>query len=39
MLRAIDAIQEQPATRARAAVERELRDVRRARRAGGRRSA
>jgi predicted transcriptional regulator len=39
MLRSIDAVLAQPATRPAAAVERELRDVRAARRRGGRRSA
>jgi predicted transcriptional regulator len=39
MLRSIDAMLTQPPTRARAAVERELLEVRRARGAGGRRSA
>lgn len=39
MLHAIDAMLRQPPTRPRAAVERELREVRRSRRAGGRRSA
>jgi predicted transcriptional regulator len=38
MLRSIDTLSRQPPTRARGAVERELTDVRRARRAGGRRS-
>jgi len=38
MLRSIDAIMRQPPTRTRAAVDRELADVRRTRRAGGRRS-
>ena len=39
MLRAIDAVSKEPPTRPRAAVERELVDIRRARRGGGRRSA
>lgn len=39
MLRSIDAVLKRPPTRPRAAVERELADVRRARRGGGRRSA
>ena len=39
MLRAIDAAARKPPTRPRAAVERELADVRQARRGGGRRSA
>lgn len=39
MLHAIDAALKQPPTRTRAAVERELTEMRRARRAGGRRSA
>ena len=39
MLRAIDAVSKEPSTRPRAAVERELLDIRRARRGGGRRSA
>jgi metal-responsive CopG/Arc/MetJ family transcriptional regulator len=39
MLRAIDAVLSRPPTRARAAVDRELLDLRRARRGGGRRSA
>jgi metal-responsive CopG/Arc/MetJ family transcriptional regulator len=39
MLHAIDATLRQPPTRARAAVAAELREVRRTRRAGGRRSA
>ena len=39
MLRSIDAVLAQPPTRTVAAVERELRDVRAARRRGGRRSA
>jgi hypothetical protein len=39
MLRSIDAVLAQPPTRTRAAVDRELRDVRAARRRGGRRSA
>jgi predicted transcriptional regulator len=39
MLRAIDAVLTQPPTRARTAVDRELREVRRVRRGGGRRSA
>jgi predicted transcriptional regulator len=39
MLRSIDAVLTQPPTRSVASVERELRDVRAARRRGGRRSA
>ena len=39
MLRSIDAVLRTPPTRSRAAVERELADIRRARRGGGRRSA
>ncbi|MFP5378720.1 MAG: ribbon-helix-helix protein, CopG family [Vicinamibacteria bacterium] len=39
MLRSIDAVLKRPPTRPRQAVERELADVRRARRGGGRRSA
>jgi predicted transcriptional regulator len=39
MLRAIDAASKRPPTRPRAAVERELGEIRRARRGGGRRSA
>lgn len=39
MLRAIDGMLKQPPTRTRGAVERELLEVRRARRRGGRRSA
>lgn len=39
MLRAIDAMARRPPTRPRAAVERELADVRHARRGGGRRPA
>jgi predicted transcriptional regulator len=39
MLRAIDAMARRPPTRSRAAVERELAEVRRSRRGGGRRSA
>jgi predicted transcriptional regulator len=39
MLRSIDDFTKQPMTRTRAAVDGELRDVRRARRRGGRRSA
>ena len=39
MLRSIDAMLRQPPTRGRRAVDREPREVRRARRAGGRRSA
>jgi predicted transcriptional regulator len=38
MLRAIDAVSSRPPTRSRAAVDRELLDLRRARRGGGRRS-
>ena len=39
MLRSIDAVLRKPPTRPRAAVERELAEVRRTRRGGGRRSA
>jgi predicted transcriptional regulator len=39
MLRAIDAVSRTPPTRSHAAVEQELRDIRRARRGAGRRSA
>ena len=39
MLRAIDAVLSTPPTRPRAAVDRELLDIRRTRRGGGRRSA
>jgi predicted transcriptional regulator len=39
MLRSIDAVLKKPPTRPRAAVERELADIRRARRGGGRQSA
>ena len=39
MLRSIDAVMRTPPTRPRAAVERELAEIRRARRGGGRRSA